>query len=68
MLDAANKLEAQERLRMIADYRVGSGIVKPWDQRRHTDYLRRVARSDSKPATTADLAAFGIQVVRRKKK
>lgn len=64
LLDAANRLEAKERLARIADYQVASGTLKRGAAQQHVRRLKRFQRMGrrARPATKADLAMMGIQV------
>lgn len=56
-------IESEERLAAINDAAVAAGTMKRDDARRHQRKLQEHAE-ETRPATTANLQDFGIEVVK----
>lgn len=63
MLDCIPKIKSMERLEAISDHAVASGNMKKQNVNRHLRRLQRQAYY-TRPATTQDLSAAGIKVIR----
>lgn len=62
LMSEIGPISASERLEGIADVAVATGSAKKDAASRHQRRLSRLIKSDSKPATKADLSLLGIVV------